>query len=207
MANTRYYIGNRPLLKYENSRDQDDIDYGRKILNYLKGIHQYVAEGGPFDGVVFLDQNGFHQFEMKFPTASSSASAAVEESKPDTIEKQIHQSLKLNPNELSISREFIGYMNYAEVTKAHSIDLKKKKYEFDNFAIQLKDESVIEGKLEVDFVNSQNLQFELTLNKPDIVTEQFIECMQDIPASGYYVITSISLTRSQIIITGTVSEI
>lgn len=208
----RYFIGNNPIDKYIHIESSPENKvYGELIKIILSKINSRninIAIDSPYKGLVYLDQAAFDMFKKQdFDAAAAAAAAAVEASKPDTIEKQIQKSLKLNPNQLSISREFIGYMNYAEVTRAHSIDLKKTKYEFDNFAIQLKDESVIEGKLEVDFVNSQSLQFKLTLNKPAIVTEQFIKCMQDIPASGYYEITSISLTRSQIIITGTVSEI
>lgn len=61
----RYYIGNRPLISYENSRDPDDKEYARKITRNLMGIHQSVAKGGPFDGVVYLDQDGFDAFKEK----------------------------------------------------------------------------------------------------------------------------------------------
>ena len=210
-GNPRYFIGNRPLEEYmQSSRHQDKV-YGKLIEIILSKIKsgKTVTDMGPFKGVVYLNQQGFDSFVKQ--DFAAAAAAAVEESTPDdtdTIEEQIKQSLKLNPNELSISRKFVGYMNHAHITRAHSIDLKKTNYKFDNFTIKLKDESVITGKLEVDFVNPRNLQFKLTLNKPAIVEEPFIECMQKMltETSGFHEINSISLTRSQIIIIGTVSE-
>lgn len=71
----RYYIGNRPLLAYERSGTSNDIDYGRNITRKLKGIkQQYIAAGGPFDGVVYLDQDGFDKFKAQFDSSSSSES-------------------------------------------------------------------------------------------------------------------------------------
>lgn len=70
----RYYIGNRPLLIYETSGTSNDKDYGRKITRKLKGIKQYVAVGGPFDGVVYLEQDGFDKFKAQFESDSSSES-------------------------------------------------------------------------------------------------------------------------------------
>jgi hypothetical protein len=207
-GNPRYNIGNSSLEAYMQSSPEDKI-YGELIKIILSKINtgsKIVTKGGPFEGVVFLDQAGFDTFKRQnFAAAADAAAIAVA---ANTIEKRIQQSLLLSPNQLRVSHEFIGYMNHAGITKAFPISQDMKKYEFDNFAINLKDKSVITGKLEVDFANPDEVNFVLTLDKPDIVKESFIKCMQVMmhESSFRHDIQNIHLNHNKIIIDGTVSE-
>ncbi len=204
-----FHIGNRRLDAYDASTDPNDRVYADKIRFYLKaaGIQHR-------NDMIVIDQSNFDKFVAAFASnkfVPTAAAAPVASAAPAST-CQDHVNGKGTPNSIIMTQypSCIAYVNHDNIYEMQSLSRKQPKYSFKNFTIELRDDSVIVGKLELDFSNGANpVSFTLELNlngRKDTDTKEFVSCMNiDELTYGIVTVTNVTMERSMLKVIGNVT--
>jgi len=204
-GDNEFHIGNRRLDAYDASTDPNDRVYADKIRFYLKAVGIQHS-----NDMIVLDQSNFDKFVAAFasnkfvPTAAAAGAAAPAPTCQDHVNgKGTHNSIILTQYP-----SCIAYVNHTNIYEMQSLYIKQKKYSFKNFTIELRDDSVIVGKLELDFSNGANpvsFTLELNLDKGPY-TPEFVRCMSaDELTVGTVTVETVTMEKSRLKVIGNVT--
>ena len=139
-----------------------------------------------------------------FPPTAAAASAT------DTVPTcQEYVNRKGTPNSIILTKNpsCIAYVNHNKIYEIQSLSGTTRKYSFKNFTIQLNDNDVINGILEIDFSNGVPFAFTLKLDlngREHTNTKEFVTCMDaDMLTVGAVIVQTVTMEGSMLKVIGT----
>ena len=176
-------------------------------------------------GSIILTQSQFDEFKTKYCTGFASLGgdqcASINDFKPPVAAAPVasagpaptcefHLNGKGTRNSIILTQvpSCIAYVNHNDMYEMQSLSIKQKKYSFKNFTIELRDDSVIVGKLELDFSKGANpilFTLELKLDKGPY-TPAFVSCMNAHElTSGFVTVQNVTMEKSMLKVIGNVT--